>query len=383
VTAPTINDLALARAHASGPAADVVRTLTGELRAGLNGRQAAAVVWFASAGYDPAELAGPLAAAFAEAPVIGCSTAGEFTDRANGTGGVSAVALPHGLLVRATAALGELADDAAAGTDAAVATIEATFGPLRGLDPTRHIGLVLIDGLHGDEERVNERLGDAAPLLDVVGGSAGDDLAFRRTWVALGDRVSAHGVVLLVAEAGVPFRVVKTCSFTPSGRRLRITKADVATRTVLEFDGRPAVEAYAEAVGVTPERIDDSVFRSHPVGLMIDGEPWIRSPQATTPEGHLRFYAQILEGMDVDVMIGGDLVGETAAAVRSAVDDLGGRSGGAVMFNCILRRLELDAKGLSEPFVSAFAGVPLAGFHTYGETWLGHVNQTLTGVIFG
>jgi hypothetical protein len=42
--------------------------------------------------------------------------------------------------------------------------------------------IVLIDGLHGDEEVVNERLGNAAPLLNVVGGSAADDLAFQRTW---------------------------------------------------------------------------------------------------------------------------------------------------------------------------------------------------------
>ena len=53
------------------------------------------------------------------------------------------------------------------------------------------------------------------------------------------------------------------------------------------------------------------------------------------------------------------------------------------MFNCILRRLEIDAEGLTEPFLAAFGEVPVAGFHTYGETWMAHVNQTLTGVVFG
>jgi hypothetical protein len=190
-------------------------------------------------------------------------------------------------------------------------------------------------------------------------------------------------VVLLVAETGVPFRVVKTCSLHPSGRTLKITKADVPNRVVLEFDGRPAVEAYADAVGVRAEDVDGSVFMSHPVGLMIDGSPWIRSPQTAVADGGLRFYAQILEGMEVEVMNPGDVVGETALAVSSAVRELGGRSGGGVMFNCILRRLEIDAKGLGTRFVASFGGVPMAGFHTYGETWLGHVNQTLTGVVFG
>ena len=52
------------------------------------------------------------------------------------------------------------------------------------------------------------------------------------------------------------------------------------------------------------------------------------------------------------------------------------------MFNCILRRLELDASNAHEGFRAAFAGVPTAGFHTYGETMVGHVNQTCTGLVF-
>jgi hypothetical protein len=54
-----------------------------------------------------------------------------------------------------------------------------------------------------------------------------------------------------------------------------------------------------------------------------------------------------------------------------------------VWFNCILRRLELDANGQSAPFLTALGSIPAARFHTYGETWIGHINQTLTGVVFG
>jgi hypothetical protein len=383
VSTSTIAGLSAARAHALGSSVDVVAQITTALRGDLKGRPAAAVVWFASASYDPATLAGPLTRAFPEAEVIGCSTAGEFTDTATGTGGVSAVALPQGLVVRCASSLGDLVENAGAGTDSAIAAVEGTFGPLRALDPARHLGLVLIDGLHAQEELVNERLGNAAPLLDFVGGSAGDDLAFHSAWVTRGEHISRDGVALLVAELAVPFQIVKTCSFTPSGRTLRITKADVPTRTVCEFDGRPAVEAYGEAVGVDPARIDSSVFTRHPVGLMIDGHPWIRSPRAATPEGYLSFYAQILEGMDVEVMNPGDMIGETRAAIDAAVASLGGRSSGGILFNCILRRLEIDTDNGADAFVAALGQVPLAGFHTYGETWLGHVNQTLTGVLFG
>ena len=373
-----------ARAHVTGPSGPAVQALVEELYQGLRGQPATAVLWFASSAYQPEDLAGPLAAAFPDAAVVGCSTAGEFTDRSMATGGISAIALPYGMLTGAVAALADLSQDAAYGTWRAVEALEASLGmPLRDLDPSCHLGFILIDGVHGAEELVNEVIGNAAPLLDVVGGSAGDDLAFRQTWVTVGEHVSRQGAALLVCQSAVPFRVVKACSFVPTGRVLRITHADVPARTVLAFDGRPALEAYAEAVGVPPEGIDATVWMQHPLGLMIDGRPWVRSPQSLRSDGGITFYAQILPGTQVEVMRATDLVADTHAAIDAARAALGGEAVGSVMFNCILRRLELDARGTGGPFLHAFAGLPTAGFHTYGESWLGHINQTLTGVVFG
>lgn len=373
----------LARAHVTGAAADAVPELLARLRSGLQGVPAVAVLYFASSRYDPGALAGPISAAFPQAAVIGCSTAGEFTDQVNGTGGIAAVAFPYGVLTGATAALGELTGDIAAGTQSAVHRIERTIGvELRDLDPDVHLGFVLIDGMHGAEEQVNDALGNAAPLLEFVGGSAGDDLAFDRTWVAVGDEVSYHGVALMVARAAVPYHMVKTCSFVPVGRTLRVTKADVAGRLVTELDGRPAAQVYAESVGVRVPDLDATVWMRYPVGLMIAGQPWIRSPQAVEGGG-IRFYAQLRPGMQVELMRAGDLVADTRSTIERVRADLGGEVRGAVLFNCILRRLEMDADGTGSQFLSTLAGIPTAGFHTYGETWLGHVNQTLTGVVFG
>lgn len=373
-----------ARARASGPAPAAIDALVAALRSGLAGDEAAVVIYFASATYDPTQIAGLLSAAFSEAVVLGCSTAGEFTDEISDVGGVSAIALPTGIVTRCASALIDLAGDPREATLAAAEQIGTALGSkLRDLDTSTHLGFILIDGLHGAEETVNGALGESAPLLNVVGGSAGDDLAFTDSWVTVGSADSHQGAVLLVCEMARPFSVLKSCSFTPTGHTLRVTRADVAQRVVYEFDGRPAVEAYAEAIGQKPEAVDSAAFMRFPVGLMIDEAAFIRSPQQVVDGGGIRFYCQILEGMEVDVMRSGDIVGETAAAVKAAVEDVGGRAAGAVMFNCILRRLELDADGQLDAFVRCFDGVPTAGFHTYGETWLGHINQTITGVVFG
>lgn len=382
----TITNTALspARVYVGGPATHAVPGLVHELRAGLQGQPATAVLYFASSGYDPADIAGPISAAFPSAVVIGCSTAGEFSDQGIGTGGISAMAFPSGLLTRVAAGIGDLSADVAVGTQQAVARLEASFGrQLRDLDPERHVGFVLIDGLGGAEELVNETLGNAAPLLEFVGGSAGDDLAFERTWVAVGDQVSYRGVALLVGESAVPFRVVKTCSFVPTGRVLTVTRTDDSGRCVQELDGRPAAEAYADAVGVPVQALDTTVWMRHPLGLMIGGEPWIRSPRAVVDGGSIQFHAQLHAGLQVEVMSAVDLVADTCRSLDEARVELGGQVRAAVLFNCVLRRLQLDAEGTGGQFVAGLRGIPTAGFHTYGESWLGHVNQTLTGVLFG
>jgi hypothetical protein len=372
------------RAHVSATGPGAADALVAALLQGLGSSVATAVLYFASSHHDPGDLAAPIAAAFPEAAVIGCSTAGEFTDQVMTTGGLSAVALPYGILTGAVAALGDLAGGVAEGAWSAVQALEASLEvPLRRLDPTVHLGFALLDGLGQVEEAVTEVIGNAAPLLDVVGGSAGDDLAFRRTWVAVGEHVSYRGAALMVCQSGVPFSVVKAASFAPTGVRLRVTDADPATRAVRSFDGAPAAAAYAAALGLPPDQLDGRLWLQHPVGLMIDGRPWVRSPQAVMADGTMVFHAQLLPGTTVEILRPTDLVADTRAEVARARAALRGRGSGAVVFNSVLRRLEIDARQAGPAFLSSFGGLPLAGFNTYGETWQGHINQSLTGVVFG
>lgn len=357
-----------------------------EVAGALADVDAATVLFFASPALDGAAVAAGLAEHFPGVPLIGCTTAGEFTEERTTTGGLAAIALPAGVVRRAALALADLSGGVAAGVRAAVHSIEGQLGTqLRHLDPRQYVGVVLMDGIHGDEEQVNEVLGNEAPLLSFVGGSAGDDLEFRQTRVYTGTTASPRGAALLVLELAVPFTIVKTCSFEPAGRTFAITRADAAERIVWELDGRPAAEAYAQAVGRSADDLDSTAFMSHPLGLMIDDRPWIRSPQQVVPGGGIKFYCQILEGMTVELMQATDLIGETRAALRTAAAEVGGQPSGAVMFNCILRRLEIDDRQAHQPFVDSVSalGGPVAGFHTYGESWLGHINQTLTAIVFG
>jgi hypothetical protein len=358
---------------------------TAELLAQLNGMQPAVIVFFASHQHDGAALSRRMKQQYPKAQVIGCTTAGEFSERGTMNGGVTALALSSDKIAKAAATLvryerGAVDQEVMNGATKIGSAIGVA--DLRSADPEKYVGIVLFDGTSGREEQVNEILGNVAPMLSFVGGSAGDGLEFKSTSVFVNDEQASNGAVLLLMESAVPFTIGKTCSFEPTEHAFRVTKADVKNRVVYEFDGKPVLEAYAKALGITPDKLDSQVFMSHPVGLMIDGEAWIRSPQCTVDGGGLKFFCNIAQGMKVRIMKSTDLVADSHRAIESARKLLGAPISGGLAFNCVLRRLEMDAKQLHEGFLDSFRGMQVSGFHTYGETWLGHINQTLTAVWF-
>jgi hypothetical protein len=371
-----IRSAATRETAAPAAAADLSRQLAGV--------DAAAIVLFCGPEVDGAAISKELRTAFPKAEVIGCTTAGEFRESETTVGGTTALALGRDKVARVSGALARFDRD---GVDGAIAG--ATSGmakelgiDLRSADPKKYVGIVLLDGLHMREEAANEALGNAAPFLSFVGASAGDNLKFQQTRVFRNGEETADGAAILLMEAAVPFIIEKTCSFRPTKHQWKVTKADAASRTVYELDGKPVLDVYAAAVGTTPDKLDGSIFMTNPVGLLIEDKPWIRSPMQTTPDSGLKFYCQILEGMDVHLMESTNLVEDTKAAIDKVRAELGGRLSGGIAFNCILRRLEMDSKNLHGPFLRNFDGLQVGGFHTYGETWLGHINQTLTALWF-
>ena len=168
---------------------------------------------------------------------------------------------------------------------------------------------------------------------------------------------------------------MKTQSFKTTGKRLVATEVNEATREVISFDNKPAPLAYAEAVGTTVEDAPNQ-FMSHPLGLLADEEIFVRSPQQIK-DGKMVFYCNVLEGMEMAVLTSTDIVADTRAAIE-AKNNRENAIAGIVNFNCILRTLELEKDNLTDAYGKIFSEIPTVGFSTYGEEYLGHINQTAT-----
>ena len=337
------------------------------------------VVYFASPKYDAEALAKSVAAAFPTSTTFGCTSSGELVSGSMTKGAIVAMGFEADVVSRAEVGLIPGIKASVDGINRTFADWERRIGTkMLDLDPERWIGLVLVDGLSGAEERVMDRIGDLTNV-NFIGGSAGDDVAFKQTFVASAGQAQSDAAVLALFECPNGFDVIKTQSFHASRHVLVPTKVDKAAREVIEFNGKPAVGAYAEALGVKPEDLAGQ-FMAHPLGLMIGGEPFVRSPQQVIGD-KIRFYCGVDEGMKLAVLDSTGIVDDTTASLGSALKRNPGARG-LLNFNCILRTLELEATGQTDEYGKVFDVVPTVGFSTYGEEYMGHINQTATMVLF-
>jgi hypothetical protein len=334
------------------------------------------VLFFASPAYQPDRIAAAMAEAFPAAVTFGCTTAGEIVTGRMLTHSVVAMALDSRSVKSVKVEV--IRDLDAPGYDA-FAAFERHFNtPMADMDPARYVGLLLIDGLCRKEELIVDRIGDLTNV-NFIGGSAGDDLRFSATHVYANGASHTHAAVVALLEPAVPFSFLKTQSFTPLPRTLTVTRANEAEREVVEFDHKPAAVAYAEALGVSLDEAS-AHFLSNPVGLVFEEEPYVRSPQRIK-DGSMVFYCAIKEGMELSLLQSTDIIADTRRALDAASAEYG-KISAVINFNCILRTLELRQKGLTEPYGNIFAEAPTIGFSTYGEQYIGHLNQTATMLLF-
>lgn len=355
-----------------------------ELAAAIGQRDMGLVIVFVSSAYDQEPLARALQSHFGDAIVIGCTTAGEIGPAGYLDHSLSGVSFHREDLAFEAAVFEGLSRfEFRDGQRFAHGLKEALRRRVPELMPERTFAFMLIDGLCRREERVTRAFYDGLEDVALVGGSAGDDLAFRETRVLAGGRFVSDAALLIVATTPFPFAVFKTQHFVGTEERLVVTGAIPEKRTVTEINGCPAAYEYANAVGIEIDRLDPLIFAAHPMVVRIGDAEFVRSIQTLNTDGSLTFYCAIDEGIVFRVARSVDMVENLAAAL----DDVAARVGKPSLVlgcDCILRRLEAKQRETGERIDALLRRSNVVGFSTYGEQFCGvHINQTFTGVAFG
>jgi len=194
-----------------------------------------AVIFFASSKYNPGELSRQMQAAFPDACVAGCSTAGEIASGKMISESVSVMFLDEETVGQTASAVVENLRDQVSVCDAFAKMERQLHAPVSSLDIEKYVGIVLADGLSGAEEALMEKIGDRTDVF-FVGGSAGDDLKLEATHLMANGRVYTDAAVLVLLRLKTGFDIVKTQSFKPTGKTLVATKVEEGQRQVIEFD---------------------------------------------------------------------------------------------------------------------------------------------------
>ena len=351
-----------------------------DIKSQLAGFDAKALLFFSSSVFDPDAISSAMQAAAGNVPTFGCTTAGEIVTGQMLDHSVVAMALNDGVIAdMKIAVLRDVQGHAKEAVDEAFRSFAAYFGtPMQEMDFRKYVGMILVDGLAGAEETLMDHIGNQTDVL-FIGGSAGDDLKFVKTHIFTEGKAYSNAALMILIKAATAFDFIKTQSFRDLNKQLVATAVNTAKREVLSFNGRPAVEAYAEAVGTSADHADD-FFMSNPVGLMTGDEPYVRSPQRVEGQG-IVFYCNVLEGMELSLLQSGDIVHDTQQALAEKLKTFGPVSG-IINFHCILRTLELKQKNQTAEYGLVFKDIPTVGFSTYGEEYLGHINQTSTILVF-
>lgn len=336
------------------------------------------VLFFASSKFDPDITAAVFQETFPNVATFGCSTAGEIVSGRMLKNAIVAMAFSDKVIADLCFHVVENIQSENK-TDLAFAKFEEHFGVSAiEMEFEEYVGIILTDGLSVAEERIMDRIGELTEVV-FVGASAGDDLKFVKTWVYADGKAYSDAALLILLKPLVPFGFIKTQSFAKRPVKLVPTKVNESNREVMEFNGIPAAEAYAQALDVPKEELENH-FMVNPVGLMINDEPFVRSPQRLNGSSMV-FYCKVSEGLELSLLESMDIISDTKAAVEKKSTEMGGLSG-IINFHCILRTLELERKNITADYAGLFAQIPTIGFSTYGEAFLGHINQTSTMLVF-
>ena len=344
-----------------------------------------AVIFFASACYDFPLLAQKIHEHFPRSEVLGTSTSGEICS-AKGFTKQSLVLTT--LTDASTTVSGVIFDD----TDKfpivhkqkiAAAARKAGINLGRAGANKDCFALTFINGLCNAEEStlalLNAVIGDKDFII--AGGSAGDDLQFKQTYVSYNGEVVSRGAAVLFVKTQKKFIVRRENIFAPSGKTLRLTGVDIESRLVKSINNQSPKRAYAQALGIPEAKAADAAL-THPLGRAYGDDVFISSIASFNPDGSMGMYCRVLPNVGVELMQPLDAVeiaNKTGIACREEVPKMGF----VLLVNCILRTI-----GFEQQLTDRIADVwrkyfpAYCGFSSYGEQKDRlNFNQTLLAIV--
>lgn len=316
--------------------------------------------------------------------VLGCTSSGEIAQNSGITkGGLSAIAFGESNMQIETIIIENVNKVPLLYRDDIIEKFNNMGYSLEENEYKNLVGILLIDGLHSAEEKVLSVINSVFDgKLNLIGGSAGDDLKFKETLLSLNGKIIKSGAVLTLLKTTTGNQIYRENIFESQEIFINITKADEKNRKIIEIDGKPAKTRYAELLNIPKSSIEDYIMQN-PIGRIVGESTYISSIASINGE-ELNMYAQVFENSRAEILKAKDPLKvqiETLKKIKSEFEKIDG----VFCINCILRSLQFEKQGnISEISKGLSSLGEYGGFVSYGEQYKKqHLNQTLTMLVFG
>jgi hypothetical protein len=376
---------------ATGKPTEDARSAVGNIKSGFAGFEPAFIVFFAAVDYDPGTLAAEMRDAFPGATTMGCSANGEACDEKILDASVVAMAFSKDafafsetalILADKDAAIKASRPDVFSDNTAALEYLGRNLGkPLLELDHREYVGFMLADSANAFLDSVIDRSGEMTNVF-FTGGIASDRFTFdKQTVFYNGEAYRQGAVVLALWKPKNGFALLKTQAVELMDTVFTATEVDEEKRIIWKFNGKDALEAYSEAIGVPKEKIGQTEFDNYALAVMADNEPYLCAPIAQVDGKGLLMYSRIVEGMRLTATRSGKLLETTEKALADTIAESGEPSA-ILHVNCVCRHKVMCSTGLSEKFGAMFARCPHVSYMSMGEVYVNWVGFTSVMILF-
>ncbi|MEK7166879.1 MAG: FIST N-terminal domain-containing protein [Patescibacteria group bacterium] len=330
------------------------------------------IMVFSSVALDQEKMLQGVNSAAQGAIVVGCSDSGEITTQGSVRGHVVVMAISSDK-IKFTIGLGKNVKENSfrAGQEAAEEVIKKAPEKIS-------LFVSLLEGLTGNGAAIvrgfKAALGEHFPI---IGGSAGDDFAFKKTFVYYKDQVLTDTTIGIGLSGEFSWGVGVKHGWEPIGLPMIVTKSEGAV--IKEINNKPALSIYQDYFGKRAEElIKEPIAKmayTYPLGMTVKGssELLIVDVVIANEKGEITCAAEVPQGSEIRLMLGDPEKAIQAAkeAAENALNQLKGAAPKAIfVFDCMARHKLLGAQINEE--IQAIQNVlgqkiPLLGFYTYGE----------------
>lgn len=259
----------------------------------------------------------------------------------------------------------------------------------RSLDPTQHLWLLFATGRSGAQSLITRFLMQEAPSKGVVGGSFCGQTPQTPPAIAVHNgNVHRDAALLALLEYDAPFELIYHSHLELTDRSMEVTGVSDQGRILESLDGRAAGEVFAETIEVPLEELTRQHLVNHQLGCRFRGRIHTFSPFEMQADGSMLMGKPVHLGDELRLMEPDNLADSTherlAEACRNFENEHETSPRAALMFHCLGRYLEAEARGRLEELEGALTQLPISGFNSFGELYDGrHTNHSLTGLLLG